>query len=66
MGAAVLLASPAEAAVTPIMSAGADHTVGLKSDGKVVAVGRNDYGQCNVGSWTEITKVAAGLTLDKS
>ena len=36
------------------------HTVGVKSDGTVVAVGRNNYGQCNVGSWTDIVQVAAG------
>jgi len=33
--------------------------VGLKSDGTVVAVGDNDYRQCNVGGWTNITQVAA-------
>jgi len=26
------------------------HTVGLKSDGTVVAVGENENGQCNTGS----------------
>lgn len=30
------------------------HTVGLKSDGTVVAVGSNDYGQCNVMEWGNI------------
>jgi hypothetical protein len=37
--------------------------VGLKSNGTVVAVGDNDYWQCNVGGvggWTDITQVAAG------
>jgi alpha-tubulin suppressor-like RCC1 family protein len=34
--------------------------VGLKSDGTVVAVGDNDYLQCNVGGWGNITQVAAG------
>jgi alpha-tubulin suppressor-like RCC1 family protein len=34
--------------------------VGLKDDGTVVAVGRNDYGQCHIGDWTDITHVAAG------
>jgi alpha-tubulin suppressor-like RCC1 family protein len=34
--------------------------VGLKSDGTVVAVGDNDYGQCDVGGWTDIVQVAAG------
>jgi alpha-tubulin suppressor-like RCC1 family protein len=31
-----------------------------KSDGTVVAVRRNDWGQCNVGGWANITQVAAG------
>ncbi len=48
------------AEVNPMVAAGAGHTVGLKADGRVVAVGRNDYGQCNVGSWTGIVQVAAG------
>ena len=34
--------------------------MGLKSDGTVVAVGWNDYEQCNVGNWTDITRVDAG------
>ena len=42
------------------IAAGASHTVGLKSDGTVVAVGRNDKGQINVGGWTDIIQVAAG------
>jgi hypothetical protein len=37
------------------------HTVGLTSDGTVVAVGGNDYRQCNVGQWTDIVQVAAGI-----
>jgi uncharacterized repeat protein (TIGR02543 family) len=45
---------------SPMVSAGADHTVGLKSDGTLVAVGDNSYGQCNVGGWTNVTQVAAG------
>ena len=36
------------------------HTVGLKADGTVVAVGRNDEGQCNVSDWTDIVSIAAG------
>ena len=43
-----------------IISAGERHTVGLKSDGTVVAVGDSGHGQCNVGSWTNIVQVAAG------
>jgi hypothetical protein len=30
-----------------------------KSDGTVVAVGWNEYGQCDVGSWTDIVQVSA-------
>lgn len=36
------------------ISAGLRHTVGLKSDGTVVAMGDNDYGQCDVNGWTDI------------
>ncbi len=36
------------------------HTVGLKTDGTVVAVGANGYGQCNVSSWTDIAAVSTG------
>jgi hypothetical protein len=42
-----------------IISAGERHTVGVRSDGTVVAVGDNGRGQCNVGSWTNIVQVAA-------
>lgn len=31
-----------------IIAAGCRHTLGLKSDGKVVAVGDNDYSQCEI------------------
>ena len=43
------------------VSAGDDHTVGLKSDGMVVAVGRNRYGECDVEGWTDIVAVSAGF-----
>lgn len=36
------------------------HVVGLKSDGTVVAVGENAYGQCDVSGWTDIVAVRAG------
>jgi alpha-tubulin suppressor-like RCC1 family protein len=45
---------------TTQVAAGVYHTVGLKSDGTVVAVGYNGYGQLEVGSWTDIIQVAAG------
>ena len=44
----------------PTLAAGAHHTVGLCNDGTVVATGENDYGQCDVDSWTDIVAVAAG------
>jgi hypothetical protein len=46
--------------VTPMVAAGNDYTVGLKSDGTVVAVGYNGNGECEVGNWTGIVQVAAG------
>ena len=42
------------------VAAGGYFMVGLKDEGTVVAVGLNDYGQCNVDDWTDITQVAAG------
>jgi hypothetical protein len=42
------------------VAAGNSFTVGLKSDGTVVAVGNNFSGQLNVTSWTNIVQVAAG------
>lgn len=39
---------------------GGGHTVGLRKDGKVVAVGDNDYNQCDVEDWTDIVAIAAG------
>lgn len=38
----------------------ASHTVGVKSDGTVVAVGVNRYGQCNLDGWKDIAAVSAG------
>ena len=42
------------------ISAGFFHTVGLKSDGTVVAVGDNEYGQCDVSDWADIVAISAG------
>jgi len=44
------------------LAAGGYHTVGIKPDKTVVAVGKNDYGQCDVGGWTNITAVFAGMS----
>ena len=45
---------------TPMVAAGGKHTVGLKNNGRVVAVGDNYFGQCDVGDWRNIDQVAAG------
>jgi alpha-tubulin suppressor-like RCC1 family protein len=36
------------------VAAGCAHTIGLKSDGTMIAVGDNEYGQCDVSSWANI------------
>ena len=40
--------------------AGGLHTLGLKSDGTVVAVGDNNYGQCKVSAWSDIVAISGG------
>ena len=47
-------------AVRETLAAGNSHTVGLKTDGTVVAVGWNSDGRCDVSGWTDIVAVAAG------
>ena len=42
-----------------VISADNWHTVGLKSDGTVVAVGANGRGQCDVSDWKDIVAVSA-------
>ena len=42
------------------IAAGSENTVVLKSDGSVVAVGSDLWGQCKTGAWTDIVAVAAG------
>jgi alpha-tubulin suppressor-like RCC1 family protein len=49
-----------ESEYIPMVAAGYRYTVGLKSDGTVVAVGSSKFGQCDVGNWTDIVRVAAG------
>ena len=43
-----------------MVATGELHVVGLESNGRVVAVGDNYYGQCNVEDWIDITQIAAG------
>ena len=44
------------------ISAGTSHTVGLKADGTVVAVGSDGdgYGHCDVSDWKDIVAIYAG------
>ncbi len=37
------------------------HTVGIKTDGTVVAVGDNKYGECEVSDWRNIVSVSIGF-----
>jgi hypothetical protein len=60
MSADYVISASFVAEVTPMVSAGAAHTVGLKADSRVVAAGRNSYGQGNVGGWRDIVQIAAG------
>lgn len=41
-------------------SRGRGHVVGLRLDGTVIAIGDNDWGQCNVKKWQNVVKVVAG------
>lgn len=43
-----------------ITTPGNGHTVALHADGKVFAVGDNEYGQCEVGDWEHVVAIAAG------
>ena len=57
---------PTEAVAQPMaklidISAGNLHTVGLRSDGTVVAVGDNNEVKCEVSSWRDIVAVSAGI-----
>ncbi|MCC8063904.1 MAG: chromosome condensation regulator, partial [Clostridiales bacterium] len=42
------------------VAVGYRHTVGLRRDGTVVAVGSNSYGQCAITDWKGIVAIAAG------
>lgn len=47
-------------AVRDTIAAGSGHTVALKTDGTVIAIGRNDDGQCDVSAWNDIIAISAG------
>lgn len=42
------------------ISAGSEHTIGIKCDGSVAATGENRNGQCEVSDWHDIVAVSAG------
>ena len=42
------------------ISSSKNHVVGLRTDGTVIAAGKNDAGQCNVSEWQNIVAIAAG------
>jgi len=54
------IAANFEGKYTRMVAGGVGHTVGLMSDGTVVAVGDNAYGQCGVGNWMDIVQVDGG------
>ncbi|MGD2065040.1 MAG: hypothetical protein PVI95_01130, partial [Dehalococcoidia bacterium] len=54
------IASVGQEQIGPMVAAGFYHTVGLETDGTVLALGGNYLGQCNVIDWTDIIQVAAG------
>ncbi|MDD6888299.1 MAG: hypothetical protein PUE41_07490 [bacterium] len=43
-----------------VLAVGFYHTVALRPDGTVLAAGRNDEGQCDVGEWSDIVAIDAG------
>ncbi len=47
-------------AVRETIAAGNLFTVGLQTDGTVVAIGYNQYGQCDVSDWRNIVAISAG------
>lgn len=51
---------PGRASTWHTIAAADLHTVALKANGTVVAVGSNGDGRCNVSDWTDIVSIAAG------
>lgn len=42
------------------LAAGYRHSVGLQPNGRVLAAGNNNFGQCDVSEWQDVIQVAAG------
>ena len=42
--------------IMPMVAAGSYQTVRLKDDSTVITLGLNDFGQCDVGNWTDIVQ----------
>ena len=59
LGLGMALNSP-QREMIPMVAAGGYHTLGLKADGKVMAEGLNNFGQCNVGNGIDLIQIAAG------
>lgn len=61
---AELAAAREEAAAHTATTIGAGyfHTVGVRTDGTVEAVGGNYFGECDVSDWTDIIAVSAGIS----
>jgi len=42
------------------IAAGHGRKFGVKSDGTVVAIGKSEYGECNIDNWKDIVAIAVG------
>ena len=43
-----------------VIATGANHNIGLKADGTVLAAGNNAYGQCEVSGWSTVVAISVG------
>ncbi|MGN0745922.1 MAG: RCC1 domain-containing protein [Aristaeellaceae bacterium] len=43
------------------IAVGGYHTAAVREDGTVMAVGSNEYGECDVSGWTDIVAISAGV-----
>lgn len=42
------------------LSVGYEHSVAIKENGEIIAIGSNEFGQCDVENWKDIISVSAG------